>query len=226
MNLLYDPATELLRRLYHRRFSSPPVLDPLEHFPGAERFATQSAVLRQEAQQLAEQLQAIPRFHELMPQQTAISDNDGRDWRMFVIKAYGVVIESNARRCPQLAALVAENPDVLMATLSFLAPRKHIPEHCGPFRGVLRYYLGLSVPTGPDGGPGTTLTVDQEPHRIGDGQALLWDDTFPHEVRNDTDQVRIALLLDVRRHGMPLDMELLTRMLIAGAAALVRHKRF
>ena len=27
------------------------------------------------------------------------------------------------------------------AALSFFAPQKHVPEHRGPFRGVIRYYL-------------------------------------------------------------------------------------
>ena len=33
-------------------------------------------------------------------------------------------------------------------------------------------------------------------HRLADGESLLWDDTFPHEVWNRSEEVRIALLLD------------------------------
>ena len=40
---------------------------------------------------------------------------------------------------------------MLSACLSFVAPGKHIPVHRGPFRGVLRFHLGLIVPPDADG---------------------------------------------------------------------------
>ena len=224
-NIVYDRTTDLLRRIYGRRVCGPAVLDPLARFPASERFLAAWQPIRDEALRIAETLSTVPRFHELMPQQAAISANDNRDWRMFVVKAYGVVVPNNAARCPVLAGLVASVPDVLSATLSFLAPHKHVPEHRGPFRGVIRYYLGLSVPLATDGLPGTVLAIDGRQYRIGSGQGLLWDDTFVHEVRNDTEEVRIALLLDVRRRGMPLDLEVLSRLLIAVAGTAVRLRK-
>ena len=32
------------------------------------------------------------------------------------------------------------------AMISILSPRKHILDHRGPYKGVLRYHLGLIVP--------------------------------------------------------------------------------
>ena len=32
-----------------------------------------------------------------------------------------------------------------------------------------------------------------------EGQAFMFDDTFPHEVHNDTDEERVVLLIDVER---------------------------
>jgi aspartate beta-hydroxylase len=161
-----------------------------------------------------------------MSQQEDISAQDKRDWRMFVVKAYGVMIPKNAARCPVLSELISSNPDVLTATISFLAPWKHIPEHRGPFRGVVRYYLGLSVPNDSHGQTGTVLTIDGIEYRLASGQSILWDDTFAHEVRNNTGEVRIALLLDVRRKGMPLDMKILSNILIAAAGVAVRLRKF
>jgi aspartate beta-hydroxylase len=160
-----------------------------------------------------------------MPEQTEISANDGRDWRILVLKAYGTILPRNHARCPVLAETVSSVPDVLSAALSFLAPGKHVPEHRGPFRGVIRFYMGLSVPLAADGSPAAVLTIDHREHRVGDGECVLWDDTFPHEVRNRGDRVRIALLLDVRRRGMPIDMALLSRILIAGVGASIRLRR-
>lgn len=225
MSILYDLSTDLIRWIYDKRLSDPPVLDLATRFPAATRFLEKWPLLRDEALRLAENLSQVPRFHELMAEQSSISAHDGRDWRMFVLKAYGVPFPQNMARCPELAALVEAEPDVLSATLSFLAPNKHIPLHRGPFRGVLRFYLGLSVPTGADGRPSAILTLDGIEYRIADGECLLWDDTFHHEVWNRSEALRIALLLDVRRRGMPLDMTLVSRLLIAVAGTAVRLRR-
>jgi aspartate beta-hydroxylase len=224
MSRAYDASGALLRAVYGWRIAGQPVLDPNVHWPGVERFSRAWEQIRDEALRIADNLSAVPRFHELMPQQAPISASDGRDWRLFVIKAYGALQPVNAARCPVLAELTAAAPEVLSVALSFLAPRKHVPEHRGPFRGVVRYYLGLSVPPDASGRPGTVLTIDGREFRIGSGQGLLWDDTFAHEVRNDTDETRIALLLDVRRGAMPLDMEVLSRAILAAAGVAARRR--
>src|ERR1700723_995045 len=87
-----------------------------------------------------------------------------------------------ARSAPALARIVAASPDVLSASLSFMESGKHVPPHRGPFRGVIRFYMGLSVPRRADGTPAAILTIDGEDYRIGDGEWLLWDDTYSHEV--------------------------------------------
>lgn len=225
MSVAYELSSGLVRWIYDRRLSDPAILDTDTRFPGARHFIDAWPALHDEALRLARDIGKVPRFHELMAEQASISANDGRDWRVFVLKAYGVPATRNLVRCPQLAALLHTEPDVLSATLSFLAPHKHIPPHRGPFRGILRFYLGLSVPTDADGIPETVLTIDGVDHRIGNGESLLWDDTFPHEVRNNSDKPRIALLLDVRRRDMPVDMELLSRILIGIAGTVIRFQR-
>jgi aspartate beta-hydroxylase len=143
------------------------VLDPASHFPDAARFAAAWRRLRDEALHVAAELSSVPRFHEVMPEQEAISSNDGRDWRMFILRAYGVDVVPNSARCPTLAALVASAPDVLSASFSFLAPRKHIPAHRGPFRGVLRFYLVLSMPVAADRRPCSASTTSSIGLRMG-----------------------------------------------------------
>jgi aspartate beta-hydroxylase len=225
VSILYDRSTELIRGLYDRRISAPPVVDVASHFPDARHFIDNWESLRDEALRVGEDIQKVPRFHELMAEQAEISASDDRDWRMFVLKAYGVSVPRNLEQCPSLAALIGASPDVVSAALSFLAPHKHIPQHRGPFRGVLRFYMGLSVPTSGEGSPATVLMIDGTEYRIGNGECLLWDDTFPHEVWNHSDAVRIALLLDVRRRGMPVDLELLSRFLVVLIGAAIRLRR-
>jgi aspartate beta-hydroxylase len=181
--------------------------------------------LRDEALRIQAKLSAVPLFHELMAQQADISAADPSDWRMFVAKAYGVDFAGNAARCPQLTDLLDQCPQVVSASLSFLAPGKHVPVHCGPFRGVIRYYLGLSIPPDAAGRPGTILTVDGVAYCLGNGQSLLWDDTYPHEVHNRSDAVRIALLLDVRRCALPWHLAWINALVIRAIGLAIRLRR-
>lgn len=222
---LYERATRLLRRLFDAAVDTPPVLDAGQLFPAAGAFVAAWPALRAEA--LALRRRRLPRFHELMAEQADISAHDGRDWHMFVLKAYGVPLPANLRACPALAALLQGHPEVLSATFSYLAPGKHIPRHQGPFRGVMRFQLGLSVPRDAAGRPAAVLGLADAEHRIGDGEALLWDDTFPHEVWNRSEQTRVALLLDVRRPALPAYLRLLSRLVIVGVGVgvLLRRRR-
>ncbi len=222
MAQLYDRAAGVVRAMYDRRIATPATLEAKHYFPNAKRFTDRWADIRDEALAVADTLGKVPRFHDVMPAQADISANDGRDWRVFIMKAYGVTQEKNLRRVPTVAAILDEAPEVMSATLSFLAPGKHIPEHRGPFRAILRFHLMLSMPCDDSGIPVCVMNIDGVPYRLGDGESLLWDDTYRHEVWNRSDQVRIALLLDVWRRDMPADLALLSRANLLGTQAVIR----
>ncbi|TPO05657.1 aspartyl/asparaginyl beta-hydroxylase domain-containing protein [Mesorhizobium sp. B1-1-5] len=222
MSGAYDLGTNLVRRIYEKRIDAPAILDAGTHFPNAAKFNAAWRDIRDEA--LAAKLNNAPRFHDIMPEQANISANDGLDWRMFVLKAYDMAIPANLARMPVLNRLLTECPEVKSAAVSFLAPRKHIPPHRGPFRGIMRFHLGLVIPKQPDGRPATIMTINHEERRIADGECLLWDDTFEHEVMNNSDQPRVALLLDVWRPQMPLDMEILSRVIVRGVQVGMRYR--
>lgn len=220
----YDHAVGVVRGIYDHRIHTPPVLDAAQYFPAAARFMKAWTDIRAEALAIAGMLPTVPRFHDLMPAQSEISANDGRDWRMFIMKAYGVPVEQNLRRCPVTAALLDQTPEAMSAALSFLAPGKHIPQHRGPFRAILRFHLMLSMPVDGNGMPACELNIDGVPYRLKEGDGLLWDDTYPHEVWNRSETVRIALLLDVWRKDMPMDVALLSRGILVAAQAWLRRR--
>lgn len=219
---IYDQAADVVRAIYDRRIDTPAILDAAHFFPNGLRFTDNWTAIRQEALAVAESLPRVPRFHDIMPAQADISANDGRDWRLFIMKAYGVEQPQNLERCPEVAAIIEDMPEVVSCSFSFIAPGKHIPRHRGPFRGILRFHLMLSMPNGDDGKPACELMINDIPYRLADGQSLLWDDTFPHEVRNHSDKVRIALLLDIWRRDMPADCLLLSQAIYFGAKTMIR----
>ncbi|RRI02325.1 aspartyl/asparaginyl beta-hydroxylase domain-containing protein [Mesorhizobium tamadayense] len=222
MSNVYDLGTDLVRRIYEKRIDAPAILDIRTHFPNAAKFAAAWQSIRDEA--LSVQLNRAPRFDDIMPEQAEISANDGLDWRMFVLRAYDMTIPENLTRMPTLSRLLSECPEVKSAAVSFLAPRKHIPAHRGPFRGIMRFHLGLVIPKQADGRPATIMMINHEEKRIADGECLLWDDTFEHEVINNSDQPRVALLLDVWRPKMSLDMEILSRVIVRGVQLGMRYR--
>lgn len=220
MSHAYDAAIGLVRTLYDRSITTPPVLDETRYFPNAKIFTARWREIRDEA--LAADLRKVPRFHELMAAQRDISDNDGRDWRMLILKAYGVPMPQNLARCPIIASALEQTPEAVSCVLSFLAPGKHIPVHRGPFRGIMRFHLMLSMPKDEIGRPACVMEIDAVPYRLAEGASLLWDDTYPHEVWNRSSEARIALLLDVRRPGMPLHLRLVSRAFIGAAQLWMR----
>lgn len=220
MSLAYESAVDLVRALYDRSIVTPAVLDTQRYFPSAQCYTQRWRDIRDEA--LAAKLADVPRFHDIMPEQADISANDGRDWRMLILKAYGVTLPNNLARCPTIASLLAQTPDVLSCAISYLASGKHIPVHRGPFRGILRFHLMLSMPNDKTGRPACVMEIDGVPYRLAEGASLLWDDTYPHEVWNRSTETRIALLLDVRRRNMPLHLKLTSAILIAIVRAWMR----
>lgn len=211
---LYDHTSNVLRSFYDHRIETPAILETDSYFQNAPKYVSHWKEIRNEALAIAAQIENVPRFHELMKEQTDISAQDGLDWRMFILKAYGVNFPENLNRCPTVAALLSQTPEVLSAVISFLAPRKHIPEHRGPYRGILRFHLSLVAPKSHDGIPATALFINGQEFRLPDGGYLLWDDTYRHEVLNQCDEMRIALLLDVWRMNMPIDVEIISKIVL------------
>jgi aspartate beta-hydroxylase len=97
---LYDRAAGVVRAIYDRRIATPATLDAAHFFRNADRFTDRWTDIRREALVVAGMLANIPRFHDIMPAQADISANDRRDWCVFIMKAYGVTVRDNLKRCP------------------------------------------------------------------------------------------------------------------------------
>ena len=134
MSIAYSLVRGAITRIYNGFVHTPPVLDMQTYFPRALEFQNNWKNIREEALAIAGNLEGVPRFHELMPEQYKLSSHGNRDWRMFILRAYGLDITENMHKCPWLAQLLRDNPDVKSASLSFLAPGKVVPTHTGPFR--------------------------------------------------------------------------------------------
>jgi aspartate beta-hydroxylase/beta-hydroxylase len=85
-----------------------------------------------------------------------------------------------------------------------------VPAHWGPYRGYIRYHLGLIVP---DHDP-PTLRVRDQYHTWQEGKSILFDDSWEHEVTNTSTSDRVVLIVDIRR-PMSLPLRSLNRLVEA-----------
>ena len=138
----------------------------------------------------------LPQYHDVDPGEREISESgDGRRWNVFLLHLMGFEPRVARATCPQTLAALSRIPNLLQAFFSILEPRKQVPVHEGPYYGYLRYQLGLRVP---DRRP-PTLRVAGQSYTWREGEAVLFDDSWPHEVRNESDQERAILIVDVLR---------------------------
>jgi aspartyl/asparaginyl beta-hydroxylase (cupin superfamily) len=162
--------------------------------------------IRSEFLAASEQVAVMPTYHELDPVQRYISATTPYDWRMFYLYAMGDVAEENAALCPRTIAVLKKIPNLFQASFSILDAGKSIPEHEGPYYGYLRYHLGIEVPT--DNPP--SIRIRDHVHTWKEGESLLFDDSWNHEVINDSAERRVVLIVDVLR-PMPTAQHLANR---------------
>lgn len=177
-------------------------------FPWATAIEADWHEVRTELDQVLRYVDEIPNFQDISEENRAITNDDR--WKTFFFRAWGIEIASNCTRCPRTAALLDRIPGVTSAFFSILLPRKHLPAHRGPYAGVLRYHLGLIVPDP----RGCRIRVGEQVGYWQEGESLIFDDTFEHEVWNDTDEVRVVLFVDITRP--------LPRLLAAVNARIIR----
>jgi len=167
---------------------------PTKRFPWVEHIEDNWHAIRDEAAALLENREALANFQDISKDQIEITDDDR--WKTFFIYGYGFEAKLGVEMCPRTAALMREIPGMKTAMISILSPRKHILDHRGPYKGVLRYHLGLIVPREAER---CRIRVGEDYRHWEEGSSLVFDDTFNHEVWNDTDETRVVLFVDVMR---------------------------
>lgn len=174
-------------------YGDPKTYDPAL-FPWAGEVAADWKIIRAELDQIMQVRDEIPSFHEILKEAQTITAD--ANWKTFFLAGIGMDCSENAKRCPETMRLLQKIPGMKTAFFSILAPKKHIPAHRGAYNGLLRFHLGLQVPE-----PNELCRI-----RIGnqicnwrEGEALIFDDTFNHEVWNDTDGYRVVLFIDFVR---------------------------
>jgi ornithine lipid ester-linked acyl 2-hydroxylase len=164
------------------------------HFPALKQFERQWRDIHAELQAILQHRDAIPLFQDVSPDQKRIAK--GQNWRTFILYGFGARLGKNCAQAPVTTALLSQVPNLQSAWFSIIAPGYRIPAHRGVTKGILRAHLGLIVPQQPEK---CFMRVDTEIKVWHVGELFVFDDTYEHEVVNDTDDERVILLIDFDR---------------------------
>jgi aspartate beta-hydroxylase len=123
--------------------------------------------------------------------------NHSPRWSAFFLWEDGVRNDAHCARCPETAALLDTIPMLDMARygptvlFSILSPHTHIPPHSSVTNARLVVHLPLIAP------PDCRFRVGNEIREWKCGEAWVFDDTIEHEAWNDSDQLRVIMMIDI-----------------------------
>jgi beta-hydroxylase len=176
----------------HSKVPDAPVLDTRQ-FPWTETLERNWAAIRAEAEAALRELNRIPPLREISPDHRRIAEPD--NWRSYFLWGYGYRMDANCEACPETDRLIRQVPGLNSAFFSILKPGARIPRHRGPTKALLTCHLGLFTPKQGR----CRMQVDEEMVTWADGRAVVFDDTYHHEVWNDSEELRVILLVQFRR---------------------------
>ena len=191
-------AGKRLRGLFDRLIASSSLIsnDPVlnvRDFTWTNLLRDHWRTIREEAVAVAMQDWASPPLAQVSPDHRAIAHPD--TWRSFFLRGYGFDVAENIELCPNTAALVRQVPGLNSAFFSILEPGAHIPAHRGVTKGLITTHLGLVVPRDGD----ARMRIGDRVLRWAEGETVVFDDTYSHEVWNESAGRRVVLTLQTSR---------------------------
>ena len=190
-----EKLTRVLERFFSRQslVKDTPFLRN-EDFPFLQMFTDNWEKIRDEVQVILKNREEIPAFQEVSPDQSKIAQ--GKNWRTFFLYGFGEKLNKNCAQAPFTSSLLEKVPNIEISWFSILSPGYHIPPHQGVSKGILRAHLGLLIPKDAES---CRIRVDKEFRVWKPGQIFVLDDTYEHEVWNNTDDERVILIFDFDR---------------------------
>jgi beta-hydroxylase len=193
-------------------------------YPDLRALEDRAAVIRDECRALLSIKDRLTDLEALGGRYTAGGTNAIR-WKSFPFKI-GDFVRDNCGRCPGTARALEGIPGLFTAFFSVLDAHQYIRPHWGYYKGFVRYHLGVAIPednvhrrcrlrvnADPEANArrDRALIENAEAYYWRNGEGVIFDDTNLHDARNDTDDVRVVLFLDLYRRAMPWPLDLFNR---------------
>ena len=150
----------------------------------------------------------IFRARDINPIEGQIDKND-IPWEIIILRCYNK--DTNlVKYFPNTMKLLSDQyPNVMF---SVLPPGKRLDLHKGAYNGVLRYHLGIIIPTDKEN---CYIKVNGNQNHWNLGSDIYFDDMEEHEVFNNTNETRVVLMLDVPRKFSNLIIRYLNMLIVS-----------
>ncbi|MDP9840611.1 aspartyl/asparaginyl beta-hydroxylase (cupin superfamily) [Neorhizobium huautlense] len=154
-------------------------------------------IILEEARTVLAAYGRLPSYHAIDTDVIHSSGRLQRDkrWSVFMLTCFGRTPDAAPALAPKTLELVRRIPGVYQAMFSILEPGKNVAAHVGPSRAYLRYHLGLIVPSEKP----PRIRLKDHYYTWKPGESVLFDDSWNHEVINDSAHMRVILMVDIRR---------------------------
>ncbi len=124
----------------------------------------------------------------------------GGDWTELRLKSSGYGFTKYTEYFPMTMKHIREcGQEFTSIKFSAIQPGTHIRTHTGPSNERLRIHLTL-LHTG-----GARIRVGTEWHTWEEGKAIMFDDSFEHEVIHNGKDIRVVLIMDIWHPELPVD---------------------
>ncbi len=179
-------------------------------YPGLDAVTQAFPAIQKEFDRLLATSGELPQYHELdSGERIDLLDHAEALERVHAGDSWATSRPQSRRAARRPALRSPSVPNMIQAFFSILEPGKSVPEHEGPYLGYLRYHLGLRVPR--ENPP--KLVVNRQDYVWKEGEAVLFDDSWPHSVLTRASETRAVLIVDVRR-PLPVAPDMLNRFFI------------
>lgn len=116
-------------------------------------------------------------------------------WSKFYVTWYGHNLKSAKELCPKTVQILNSVNSVNGAMFSLLPIGSQLTRHLDPIASSLRLHISLDTPEDPK----CFINVDGVNYTWKDGEAFLFDETYIHFAKNDSDKDRLILMCDIDR---------------------------
>ena len=116
-------------------------------------------------------------------------------WGKFYLDWYGVTHNSAKKLCPKTVEIVQKVKTVNGAMFSVLPAGSKLTRHLDPVACSLRLHLALDTPED----DACFINIDGTDYSWRNGNALLFDETYLHHAKNNTEDYRLILMCEVER---------------------------
>lgn len=170
-----------------------PIIDA-DQLPGLHSIRPQWQIMRKEALALLQRRSNIPPLGEVSPDHRRIARDE--NWKSLFLSGYGYQSEHNRALCPAISKAIDQIPGLVTAFLSIMEPGTHVPSHRGLTKAWLNCHLPLVLP---DDSGRCEIEIAGSTYRWREGEYLVFDETYRHEVWNLSSQPRLILFMQLRR---------------------------